>query len=643
MDNLDILEDLRQDGQVESTGHFTLDATKAREKLKRFQLQDPHHYVLQVVRSAVASGARKLDLRVDADDCWIEHDGRPPTEAGLQGLFNHLLRSANTPEERSLRALATGVNSALALEPAWIDLQAWDGRNGWALRIDAEGERVQPVQVPPGRPPGVWLHVRRRRSWQVLGRFLRGIVTMHPEARAMHDHCRWCPAEVQVNGRLLESGRLPGEPDLQREVRAEDYRARVALPRRPLADSILAVVLDGVVLETRTLDLGPLAVHAVVWDPNLTCNVSQSGVAEDESWRAFLVDLRKRLRGLLVESCQQARESPGLIPHLLAAMRHQKLRANQNWRRWRELKQALLDVPAFPVAQGPPATLRSLLEEAERLGRFPGTTASSKTSPRVVPLTEGEAGEVLREVFAGFVGATEKAPASREAPLPEVIPTCEPPVRDQASPRPTTSPAPRRKPRVCPPVPVPETEPPDPTSRSGLTTRPSLTPSQIRPLAPSKARDGAAEMATGESLLGILRQELQSLQGPANPEIRQTFLDSLSLGALGPQILWSFSPGGREATLSWDHPLVRRLLDLLDRQQSLDPWLQILMCTLHTAMSQATPGLRGARERAFHGRLLETFLADPEEGLTLEDELFSDLLGTVVLPPDPRQSESACD
>jgi len=637
MDNLDILEDLRQDGQVESTGHFTLDAAKAREKLKRFQLQDPHHYVLQVVRSAVASGARRVDLRVDADDCWIEHNGRPPTEAGLQGLFNHLLRTANTPEERSLRALATGVNSALALEPAWIDLQAWDGRIGWALRIDAEGEKVQPVQVPPGRPAGVWLHVRRRRSWQVLGRFLRGIVTMHPEARAMRDHCRWCPAQIHVNGRLLENGRLPGEPHLQQEIQAEDYRGRIALPRRPLADSILSVVLDGVVLETRTLDLGPLAVHAVVWDPNLTCNVSQSGVAEDETWRAFLVDLRKRLRGLLVEFCGQARENPGLLPHLLAAMRRQKLRANQNWRRWRDLKQALLDVPAFPVAQGPPATLRVLLEEAERRGCFPGAAASPETSPRLVPLVEGEAGEVLREVFAGFAGGAEEVSASGEDAS-----TSAPPgrARGQAPARPTASPAPGRRPRVLPPVPVPETEPPYPTSASEVAKRPSPTSSQSRPLAPSKARDGAGEMAAGESLLGILRRELQGLQGPANPEIRQAFLDSLSLGALGPQVLWSFSPGGREATLSWDHPLVRRLLDLLARQQSPDPWLQILMCTLHTAMSQATPGLGGARERAFHGRLLETLLAEPEDSGTFAKELFADLLDTVALPPEPRHPES---
>lgn len=649
MDNLDILEDLRQDGQVESIGHFTLDAAKAREKLKRFQLQDPHHYVLQVVRSAVASGARRVDLRVDADDCWIEHDGHPPTEAGLQGLFNHLLRTANTPEERSLRALATGVNSALALEPAWIHLEAWDGRSGWTLRIDAEGERVQPIQASPGRLAGVWLHVRRRRSWQVLGRFLRGIVTMHPEARAMHDHCRWCPAEIQVNGRLLEKGRLPGEPALQQEIQAEDYRARVALPRRPLADSVLSVVLDGVVLETRTLDLGPLAVQAVAWDPDLTCNVSQSGVAEDESWRAFLVDLRKRLRSLLVEFCGQTRENPGLLPHLLAAMRRQKLRANQNWRRWRELKQALLDVPAFPVAQGPPATLRILLEEAERQGIFPGTAETSKTtcqtSPRLVPLMAGEAGEVLREVFAGFAGGAEEVSASGEDALLEDAPTAAPPgrARGQAPARPAASPAPGRRPRVSPPVPVPETEPPDPTSpsaRTMLPARPAPTPSRSPPHAPSPAGDGVDDLETGESLLRILRQALQGLQGPANPELRQTFLDSLRLEALGPQNLWSMSPGGREAALSWDHPLVRRLLDLLSRQQSPDPWLQILMCTLHTAMSQATPGLRGSRERAFHGRLLETLLAEPEDGLSLEDELFADLLDTVVLPPAPPHSKS---
>lgn len=634
MESLEILEGLRQDGQVESTGHFTLDAVKAREKLKRFQLQDPHHYVLQVVRSAVASGARSVDLKVDADDCWIEHDGHPPGEARLQGLFNYLLRPAGNPEERSLRALATGLNSALALDPAWICLETWDGRTGWRLRIDSEGEQVQALSGNPGRNPGVWLHVRRRRSWQVLGRFLRGIVTLHPEARAMLDHCRWCPAEIRVNGRLLEAGHLPGERNLQREIRSEEYRARVALPRHPLPDSILAVVMDGVVLETRSLDLGPLALQAVVWDPKLTSNVSQSGVAEDESWRSFLVELRKRLRGVLLEFCQQAEENPALVPHLLQAMRRQKLRANQNWRRWRELKQALLDVPAFPVAQGRPTTLRVLLEEAERLGRFPGRPGASKSAPkdqpRVFPLMDGEAGEVLREVFAGFVGAAEEAGPA------------ESPARTRQEPPSPPAPAPRRVSRRVPPVEVPETEPPcQPSAPSP--------PSQIsRPPEKTTLRGAAAsseawapgrrpdrDPAREEALLEILREELQKLQGPENPELRGDFLDSLSLESLGGHVLWSCSPGGREATLSWDHPLVGRLLDLLERRQPLEPWLQMLMCTLHTAMGQATPGLRGARERSFHGKILEAILADSDGDLLAEDDLFADLLETVGLPFEP--------
>ena len=130
-------------------------------------------------------------------------------------------------------------------------------------------------------------------------RFLRGIVTMHPEARAMHDHCRWCPAEIQVNGRLLEKGRLPGEPALQQEIQAEDYRARIALPRRPLADSVLSVVLDGVVLETRTLDLGPLAVQAILKTIRDT-----EGMHENE---AFVPDTQN---GIPVFLSQDSKEGP---------------------------------------------------------------------------------------------------------------------------------------------------------------------------------------------------------------------------------------------------------------------------------------------------------------------------------------------
>ena len=47
------LQQLTDEGQVESEGTFTLDPTQAREKMYRFQLEG-RHYVLNLVASLIA-------------------------------------------------------------------------------------------------------------------------------------------------------------------------------------------------------------------------------------------------------------------------------------------------------------------------------------------------------------------------------------------------------------------------------------------------------------------------------------------------------------------------------------------------------------------------------------------------------------
>ncbi len=60
-----------------ATGHIKVDARRARAKLREHLLVDLHLYALEIARSAVASGARRIDLRYDADDVVITWDGRP--------------------------------------------------------------------------------------------------------------------------------------------------------------------------------------------------------------------------------------------------------------------------------------------------------------------------------------------------------------------------------------------------------------------------------------------------------------------------------------------------------------------------------------------------------------------------------------
>lgn len=408
METLGILEDLRQDGRVESTGRFTLDAAKAREKMKKYQLQDPHEYVLQVVECAVAAGASDLDLQVDADDCRIRSSGWSLGQDQLQNLFSSLFGADRDAAGRSLRALAISLNSALALDPAEVRLDSWSGTEGWTLFVDPGTERVErlPASPWPAGRAGVGLLVRRRRSWRVLGRFLRGLVALQPEAQAVCDRCRWAPLPITVNGRSIQQEADLGEYVFRRELQGKGYRAVVVLPAEPLGQSRLELVMDGVQLEGKTLSLGkdhPLEVRAVIQASGLTRNASRSEVVEDEHWRALLADLRLRLRELVIELAGNLAENRWATPHLLRAIVRQGMKAGRGWNRWRELKQALLDAPLFPVA-GPGVTaLRPLMEQYDRLHSLPFVRDPDLIPPdtldRLVPLFSDEFEAVLRSVF----------------------------------------------------------------------------------------------------------------------------------------------------------------------------------------------------------------------------------------------------
>jgi len=609
MDGLHLLEDLRQDGQVDSTGRFTLDCAKAREKMKRYQLSDPHHYVLQVVQSAVAAGAGHIEVTVDADDCWIDSDATPPDQTELQNLFNHLFGSETEPRERSLRALATGLNSALALDPSWIRLESWDGAQGWMLLMDADGERVQPHVAPEGQAAGVKIHVRRRHTWQVLGRFLRGIVAMHPEARALHDRCRRCPIAIQVNGRPVEPAGKFQDVLLHAEVEGEGYRAALALPRSLLDRSLLEVVVDGVSLEARPVDLGPLAVVGVVWSNRLARNVSQTAVAEDSAWRGLLVELRRHVRAMLGRVAEPgqdpAHENQGMLEalgpplgagptagtprdltaHILRAMIQQRLRADQDWRRFKELKQALLDVPVFPLVGGGHASLRSLLVQYESLGwtsllpllaQYEGLGAppranATKVASRRDPLLADLYATVLSSVFPPTLRRVRRA---RPARYP-----------GQADDDPPLLSAPS--------VPKPPPEPPVEGPVEPPVERPEATPEPPRPR--------SSPSPVEASLLGSLRTVLRRLSGPSHPEFSAEFLDCLEIGPTPPGVVWSCSPGGRQATLNRDHRLVRRLLDQGPVPQ---PALYALVSALYTALSRSAPGLASSRGWSFHTNLV---------------------------------------
>lgn len=173
--------------RVVSSGRIRVDAAKAMAKLREHLLVDLHDYALEIVRAAVASEAPRIDVAYDADDVLIAWVGRPIPVATLERLLDHVLTEAKGGEAQRLRLLALGVNAALGLEPAYVEIDAVSPAGKQCTRIrwtpamlkanESEAPRPQNERVapPPELGPGaIRVRVHRRVGWSVLRRATLG-------------------------------------------------------------------------------------------------------------------------------------------------------------------------------------------------------------------------------------------------------------------------------------------------------------------------------------------------------------------------------------------------------------------------------------------------------------------------------------
>lgn len=182
--------------RVVARGAIRVDARRAVQKLREHLLVDLDLYLLELVRAAAAGGATQIDLRYDADDVVVTFDGEPPDGPALARLLDHVLNAAPDPASRRLRLLALGVNAALGLRPARVDLlttgrgPSGEARGATCTRVrftpalleapaeapaPAAGPACDEVPRPPGMPAaGLRIEVRRRLGWSVLRRAITG-------------------------------------------------------------------------------------------------------------------------------------------------------------------------------------------------------------------------------------------------------------------------------------------------------------------------------------------------------------------------------------------------------------------------------------------------------------------------------------
>lgn len=315
------LDDYRDDGREDSSGAFTIDFQKAREKLAKFQLRDPHEFILKFVQAGNLASGASSQIDIDFRKVATIHFHDWNHEWTLERLAERLASASLVAEQDPLTHLAVGISALMGLEM----------------------EELQLTQKRQGEPNGRALLVKKTLEWDSVEQlnpeasFLRitlpipkgiSIATLRA---LLASRCGFSAVPIRLDGEALKA-QLPETSGAHRaqffrenEVLASQYRLPQDLPNLPAIRALagrssalecdrwahlsLTVDLDpkatvwfckdGVMTEVKKLDLGVPGIVGVVSADDVATDLTGSQFLEGKEFEQLKDTLTRASRGLL--------------------------------------------------------------------------------------------------------------------------------------------------------------------------------------------------------------------------------------------------------------------------------------------------------------------------------------------------------
>ncbi len=418
----------RAGGEKVEQGRFRLDWRKALDKIKRFQLTDPHRYVLEVVQAAVSRGATSVDVFSDADDIILTFDGEPFSDTELSRLFDYLFSQDEAAV--ALKQLALGVNSALALEPKYVVVESGDGTR--ATRVTMSTHTDLEIELVSGEDAvcGTRVHVRDRTSWRTLMDALR----TPAEVRVLASECAFAPIPITHAGADLRAG-FQVDAICRAPFDIDGVRGEVALRASGPAEAEVHLCMRGVRVVTFrhgqhwdepdavAAAWAPLRLAGVVaWVDNekLSRNASHSDLQRDDELVRTLRAVESATRDVLLAYITSAMAGQGDELAVATERGYVRLALVMLLRRLRKGRlpralDALLDLPdtvALAVDEPKTSSLRPVWDACRKgrmctAGQRRFAAALTDLPDGMVPLLAPEIGELGLVFESGFRNVDE--------------------------------------------------------------------------------------------------------------------------------------------------------------------------------------------------------------------------------------------
>lgn len=387
-----------EDGrQVVARGRIRVDARRALAKLREHLLIDLHLYATEIARSAVAAKAKTLDIDYDVDDVILTFDGVPAAPNDLPRLLDHVLGDGQS-SDRHLRSLALGVNAALGLAPAYVDIFVRPKGEARTARIrfvpavleseDGELPSIEWITPPKGMPEqGTRVQFHRRIGMGLLKRAAsretpREILFL---ADALHG------ISLQVTSRGAPFALSPRARVLLRvPFKERDFRhGTLEILAAPAGSQIEWLEL-GVTLVRKTFLADPilpsiphaqieLPIRVIIDADELPTNASRSSLREDVPWpkkaeQAAREALVLAIQSLVALVTRQGKPLPGVevvdadpkkLEDALGAMVCVVAGASRRSAELSEQARSLLDLPLLQNAIGQNISVNTILSSTD--------------------------------------------------------------------------------------------------------------------------------------------------------------------------------------------------------------------------------------------------------------------------------------